>query len=309
MSRTNVVILSKNRANEGQGPNGGETASHVDVSLSNALTCADNEYFTINVSSFHMIKSFYAIQNNLNNKFFIILEKQDGTQFDEFVRYIPEGNYDVRTMLKTLQELCFGMMTVEYDRKLNKFSYTRLELESDGGEENIADFDMYIKPIDSGLVLGIDNNTKKFIDYTPTLSDYFVNISGFASLLINLNGLSIANNYINHTDEFAISKMIGIIDIASVSAMDSIIYTDACNTYKYKINDKIIKEFAITITNEDGKAFPQMSDYIANVLFEKHVNPVNYESLFSILMERVNDLIFFITYFLQLVGGPANSVQ
>lgn len=82
----------------------------------------DNEYFTMNPNSFNMMKSFYAIQNNLNNKFFVILEKQgDATQFDEFAKYIPQGNYDVRTLLKILQDICFGLINVGYDRKLDKF--------------------------------------------------------------------------------------------------------------------------------------------------------------------------------------------
>lgn len=70
-------------------------------------------------------------------------------------------------------------------------------MESEGAQ-NVIDFDMYIRSVDSGLIRGIQNNSKKLTDYAPTLSDGIVNISGLSSLIINLDGLSIANKSYNH---------------------------------------------------------------------------------------------------------------
>lgn len=295
-SHNNVIVCSKNRHQKNT------TASFVDVKLNTPLQCGENEFFTVDLCSLNMIKSFYAIQTNLNNKFSIILEKTGG-EADEIVLYIPDGNYDVRTLLKTLQDLCFGLITVQYDRRLNKFIYARQDLISDGAE-NIIDYDIYIKPIDCGAILGLDNNSRKLIDAEPTFSDYFVNISGYSSLIVKLDGVSITNSYINFTSQkYDISKMLAIIDLSQVSPMDSITYTkndNDCN--KYKISEKLISQFSLEIVNEDNLQFPQMSDYIINLVFQKHKNDLDTTTMFYAFMDRFNDLIYYITYLFQYLG-------
>ncbi len=287
MNKNNVIICSKNRRKENT------STSSLDVELSTPLKCGENEFFTVNIQSFNMIKSFYAIQNGLNNKFFVVMKGEDGAYVEEFVRYIPQGNYTVASLLIKLQELCFNLVNVEYDRILNKFKYTK----STSPDYNIEGYDMYIRCENCGLILGFDDGVEKLIN-TTTLSDNFVNVSGFTSLIIKLGGLSMSSSYINMvSSKYDISRMIGIVDIASIMPMDSIVYNS--DVGQYKITDKIITRFSIDIVNENNVIFPQMSDYILNLVFEKHSLPTDYNVMFNTLMTRINDLIFYISYLFQ----------
>ena len=291
MNKNNVIVCSKNRRVENVSP------SSVDIELSTPLKCADNEYFTVNIQSFNMIKSFYSIQNGLNNKFFIVMKGENGNYVEEFIRYIPEGNYNVGSLLIKLKELCFGLVNIEYDRVLNKFKYTKLETSDD---YNIEGYDMYIRCENCGIILGFHDGVEKLIN-TETISDYFVNVSGYTSLILKLGGLSMSSSYINMvSSKYDISRMIGIVDIASVMPMDSIIYnSDLGDGGKYKITDKIISRFSIDIVNENNVIFPQMSDYILNLVFEKHTHPIDYNLMFNSFMERFNDLMYYISYLFQ----------
>jgi hypothetical protein len=230
MNKNNVIICSKNRKKENT------SASSLDVELSTPLKCGENEFFTVNIQSFNMIKSFYAIQNNLNNKFFIIMKGEEGTYVEEFVRFIPQGNYSVSSLLIKLQELCFNLVNIEYDRILNKFKYTKLETST---EYNIEGYDMYIKCENCGLILGFDDGVEKLIN-TETLSDNFVNVSGYTSLILKLGGLSMSSSYINMiSSKYDNSRMIGIVDIASIMPMDSILDNgDLGDGGKYRIERK-----------------------------------------------------------------------
>lgn len=285
MNTNNIIVNSKNRASL--------SSSSVNVELNTPLICGENEYFTVNIVSFHMIKSFYAIQTNLNSVFYIVLSNEVET--NEYIRNIPSGNYNVSTLLKTLKELCFGLIEIEYNKTLNKFEFSRVE------NENTDGYDLFIRCVNCGTVLGFENNIDTLIPIDKIVSDTFVNISGYSSLLIKLNELSLINSYMNlNNDRYEINKLIGIIDIASVMPMDSIILNNDCT--KYKINDKIISQFSIDITNEYNSSFPQMSDYILNLSFEKHSLPMDFNIMFNTYMTRFNDLMFYISYLFQYLG-------
>lgn len=294
MNKNNIIVCSKNRSDKDTTP------SVVNVSLNTPLKCGDNEYFTVSVSSFNMIKSFYNIQTGLNSVFYIILKNQSNpTEIDEFIRSIPNGNYNVNTLLKVLKDITFGLLNVDYDKILNKFRFTR-----DLTNQNTVGYDLYLRCTNCGSVLGFIDGEEKLITEEGLVSDTFANISGYSSLLIKLDGLSLNNSYINLNDNnYDISKLLAIVDIASISPMDSIIYNgnnDDCS--KYKISDKIIKQFSINIVNENNEMFPQMSDYILNLVFEKHTNNMDINTMFNLFMKRFDDLIYYITYLFQYLG-------
>ena len=263
MNKSNVIVCSKNRKKTDL------SSSSVNVDLSIPLKCGDNEFFTVSISSFNTIKSFYSIQNGLNNKFNIVVKGENGAYNEDFVRYIPEGNYNVKTLLIKMKELCFGLVNVEYDKVLNKFKFMRVE---NSIEYDINDYDFYIRSENCGVILGFDDGVEKLITVEPVFSDRFVNISGYFSLILKLDGLSMTNSYINMIgDDYSISRMIGIIDVASIMAMDSIIYNgDSGERGQYMINEKIIRNFNIEIVNENNHLIPNMSDYVLNLVFEKH---------------------------------------
>jgi hypothetical protein len=292
MNKSNVIICSKNRKITDV------SSSSVNVNLNIPLKCSEKEFFTVSVSSFNTIKSFYSIQNGLNNKFFIVIKGENGAYNEDFVRYIPEGNYNVKTLLVKMKELCFGLVNVEYDKVLNKLKFMRVE---NSIEYDINNYDFYIRCENCGVILGFDDGVEKLITVEPVFSDKFVNISGYFSLILKLGGLSMTNSYINMTyDDYGVSRMIGIIDVASVMAMDSIIFNgDSGERGQYLINEKIISNFSIDIVNENNILIPNMSDYVLNLVFEKHTYPTDVNVLFNTLMARFDDLIYYISYLFQ----------
>ena len=298
MNKNNIIISSKNREDKNNSP------SFISINLDTPLKCSDNEYFTVNINSFNMVKSFYQIQTNLNSIFYIILKHQtDPDDVNEYMRSIPSGNYTVSSLLTTLKELSFELLNVEYNKTLNKFLFKR-----DISNVNTIGYDLYLKCINTGNILGFKNNEELLITEEGLLSDTFVNISGYSSLLIKIDGISINNSYTNLNDsKYDINKVLAIIDIASVKPMDSILYN--CNNYnEFRISDKIIKQFSINIINEDGVEFPQMSDYILDIVFKKNKNETDINLMFNTFMVRFNDLIFYISYLFQYLGVAGENV-
>lgn len=90
----NVIISSKNKT-------ANETKSSVVVKLKEYFYVDDDEDLYVCMSTFNMIKAFYACQNGLNN-YFQVLFKIANTDIvsETFDRYIPEGNYDVNSLDK-----------------------------------------------------------------------------------------------------------------------------------------------------------------------------------------------------------------
>ena len=289
----NIIVCSKNKQPY-------DRASYVSVNLTTPVICKDNENLSIYVSSFNTIKSFYNVQYNLNNEFNIILKNT----VEELVyfRTIQQGNYNIDNFLEALQSACFGIISVSYDEKLNKFIFTRVVQDNPLFET----YDLYISPINCGVLLGLTDGVNKQITIEPTYTDTFVNISGYSSLLIKIDGVSIDKSFVNLTGtNYDVNKIISLIDVANVAPMDSISLNNShCNTgTKFKLNDKKIQAFSIQIVNEDNKEFPQFGDFILNLVIEKHRNDMNsIQKSLNIIIGRLNDLMFYISWVVKSIG-------
>lgn len=284
----NIIVSSKHY----------ENPSKVSITLDNDLLCNDNEYWTVKVCSFNMIKSFYAVQNNLNNEFNILLKNKTTGEFDEpYIRSIQQGNYTVRSLIKELKSKTFDLLDVSYDDRLNKFLFKRLDVVSDGSID-INEYDVFIEPINSAVFLGIPNNEKLLITTEGVHSPNFINVNGYTTMMVKLGGgISIENSLSNVTNShFEINKTLAIIDMQQVRPMDSIIYSHQNNDDSFKIYDKKINNFTIEIVNENNQTFPQMSDYILNLCFEKRTEKNEMLDVINKMLVRLNDLIFYILF-------------
>lgn len=287
----NVVVCSKNKQPY-------DRSSYVSVNLGSPIICKENEHFLISVCSFNTIKSFYSVQYNLNNQFDIVL--RNGELIENYPRTIPEGNYDVDTFLVELQKACFGIIEVQYIERLNKFSFNRIPQDNPDFEE----YDFYILPKNSGVLLGLTDGVEKLITTDPVYSDTFVNISGYSSLLIKIDGVSIDKSFINLTGtNYDVNKMIAIIDVANVAPMDSISLNENDNIgNKFKLNDKKIQSFSLQIVNENNKEFPQFGDFVMNIVFEKHKSIDVIQTSLNVIIGRLNDLMFYFSYVIKSMG-------
>ena len=245
-----------------------------------------------------MIKSFYAVQNGLNSEFNILLKNKTTGEFDEpYIRSISQGNYTVRSLIKELKSKTFDLLDVSYDDRLNKFLFKRLDVVSDGSID-INEYDVFIEPINSAVFLGIPNNEKLLITTEGVHSPNFINVNGYTTMMVKLGGgISIENSLSNVTNShFEINKTLAIIDMQQVRPMDSIIYSHQNNDDSFKIYDKKINNFTIEIVNENNQTFPQMSDYILNLCFEKRTEKNEMLDVIKKMLVRLNDLIFYILF-------------
>ena len=72
----------------------------------------------------------------------------------------------------------------------------------------------------------------------------------------------------------------GIISINDVAPMDTIVYEDngSC-MFRHKVGNNKISAFSIQIVNENGVVFPQMTDWICVLKFEKIKNKNSFETI------------------------------
>lgn len=291
MDKHNIIVCSKHQDNP----------SKLTVTLDQDLICNENEYWTLNIASFNMIKSFYAVQNNLNNGINIWLMNKSTGMFDEpYFRSISEGNYSVRSLILELKRIFLDLIDVSYDGRLNKFLFKRFATVVDEGYESVDDYDVFIEPINSGIFLGIDNGAKFLVTSEGVHSTKFININGYTSMLLKISGgVSIDNSIMNITNpHFEANQVLAIIDLNQVAPMDSIIFSNQndSNNFVYKVSNKKINNFTIEIVNESNVSFPQISDYILNLCFEKKSRQNDALDVIKYISTRLNDLIFYLLY-------------
>lgn len=276
----NVIISSKNRAQN-------ETNSSVVVKMKEDFYVDNDEELYVSMSSFNMIKSFYACQSGLNNHFQVIFRLPgEEVAIEVFDRYIPDGNYDVTSLRNEIKSLTNnGLFDISYEPRTNKYLYKNLFQPS---------FEVYIKPITAGIFLGFENNTEYLISAQGTYSTKFINMSGYTTMIIKMEGdISIDNTISNVTSsDYIYDKILGVLSISDVAPMDSITYQDDSSLlFKHKINNKKIPSFNIKIVNENGQQFPQMADWIMMLKFDR-VKKVHPE------VKYLRDIIYDIRYYI-----------
>ena len=291
MNQYNIISFSKNRQNEDT-----TTPSNVKVLLNNPIDCNDNEYLTIKLQSFNAMKSFYAIQNNLNNIFYIVV--RNDIEDNEYIRQIPVGNYNVKTLLIALREASLGLYNIEYISLLNKFVFKK-----DNTNANVAGYDIFLRCQNCGVVLGFKDGVEYLITDDGTYSETFANVSGYTTLFIKLDGVGIDKSYINMNNvSYNVNKIIDWVDVSNIQPMDNVLIDNKNNDKTIVITDKKVSSFIVSIVNEKGVEFPQMSDYVVHFIIEKHKIKNEVLNAIEFIIKRINDLIYYITYMYQYLG-------
>lgn len=283
----NVVISSKNKSLQ-------DTNSSVSVKLKEDIYVANNEVLHVCMQKFHTVKSFYSCQQGLNNHFQVLFRLPgEDIPIETFDIYIAEGNYDVNSLKKQIQiETNNALFDISYVPRLNKYLYKKI-VQPNQNNENAVVFDVFIKPISSGIFLGFENGVEYEITEEGTYSSKFINLSGYTSMILKINGdVNIGNTISNvNAKDYNYDKILGIFNINDVAPMDSIIYEDngSC-MFRHKINNNKISEFSIQIVNENGQVFPQMADWLLVLKFEKTKTRQTTENIENML----NDINYYI---------------
>lgn len=275
----NVLISSKNK-------NPTDTNTSCQIVLNNDILTDNGEELFVCMTQFHCIKSFYACQTGLNDHFQIIVRPIISPQ-DEAIDnyYIPEGNYDVKSLMKEIIEMTKtkqsgDLFQISYDAKVNKYVYKNLFR---------PDFNVYIKPITAGIFLGLENGVEYLISAEGTYSSKYVNLSGYTSMIIKLDGsLSIENTISNvKSSSFEYDKILAVLNINDKAPMDTISFENDNCLFKHKLTVPKVNTFKVEIVNEDGMPFTNMADWFMTLKFEK-VRKINSYSRLENLLSRIN---------------------
>ena len=254
----NILVSSKNKK-------ASDNNSHFTVELKQDFVINDDEEAYISMSSFNIIKSFYAVQAGLNDQF-VVKYKVLGVVTESHTRFITPGNYDVNTLMSEIQALLNGaLFEISYDAKKNKFLFKNIFQ---------LDADVYLQCINCGDLLGFHNGQETLIHKeNGTYSDKFVNISGFTSMVLKIGGdIDLQNSVSNiQQHEFHVDKILGIVPIGDVAPMDMISYNDTTMAFKNRILNRKISSFDITISNENGDEFVGLDNWIMTLKIEKSV--------------------------------------
>ena len=264
----NLLISSKQRENADQ------SASKYRVILPDIIKCNEDEYFTMTVSSFSMIRSFYNIQNDYNNHFRLIHR----TYIYDF--YITEGNYDVYSLADVLEQ-GYSFLKVSYDEITNKFTFSvnneNLPEQSNPPDETDLNVDdpnaTYLQCMNSEQVFGLDNLVKYDISSSSKTSVRPVNVSAISNILIKAKDMDIVNTVSNNQiQQWNNEQIILNLNIQDTPPMGSINYVnqDILNQHCYKIGSNQIIGFQLEIVDLDAKVIIGMSDYLLNLIFTKH---------------------------------------
>ncbi len=285
--KLNFIISSRNKKQ-------GDTNSSMYIQLLDDFYVEQDEQLTVCLSSFDMIKSFYACQPGLNDTFELIIKSDDDTVIQTCV--ISEGNYDVKSLMKEIIHITRSvedMFQISYDSKLNKFIYYN--------QYNSA-FDVFIKPINAGIFLGLQNGFEYLITAEGSYSSTFINVSGYTTMMIKLEGDMTIENTVSNvlSTNFTNDTILAILPLQNIAPMDSIsYYDDGSCLFKLKITNTKTSSFRISILNEEGKSFPNMADWIMMLKFEKIKNTSPEGSV-------MNQLLYDIRYYIMSLYAYMN---
>jgi hypothetical protein len=125
------------------------------------ISCKDNEYIELNVVSFDMPFNMYNI-NTTNNSM----------KVNDILKYIPYGNYSVKTFRTTLLSLLPIGTAITYNDAQNTYTFTGTGT---------------IQPIKMGALIGLPNNIQVPIN---NLTTGLINLSSFSKIILRTQNIT-----------------------------------------------------------------------------------------------------------------------
>ena len=256
----NVLISSKHRHLN-------EEISNVNYALTSGLIkCRNDEYLTVSLKNFSMIKSFFAVIPNVNNAFKISFVDPDN-QITNHNFYLSEGFYSIDNLIKDLNDIVQNNIYIAEAQISFQYNENRNSIIV---KKNISDGRYYFTSINCGILVGCDDNIQYEITESGEELPSFVNLSGHSNLIIEISGdVNLEASSINNViyNDFKSSQVLGIINLNDIPFYSLI---DASNCNEYKISNKAINNINIRIINENGLEFKRLSNYVMNLEFKTY---------------------------------------
>lgn len=289
MERINLYISSKNR-------NVDEKINSLKINLpSGYITCKNDEYFVLNVNSFHTVATWYNC-NESNNRGRLISKLIDGSVYQTLNFELPVGNPNVLQIDKSISFSLLGFIKISYDSVSNKFIFYRDE------DLSVLHHKIYLKPITCGQFLGFDNNVEVEITPFGVMSDNKINVISLKAINIKVSGdIDLVNGTLDNfsSSSFTHNNIIFnyVIDTKFYNCLG---YNniDTSNNYVLSNNNLgQINSFTLDILDQDLKPIEDMENYLLHLQFIKTKKQTPDMILFK-LLEYVKDIFLMMGNFL-----------
>ena len=278
------------------------------------LSCKEKEHMELNVLSFDMPNTIYNI-NDTNNHFQI---KVDTTHTTDL--YIPKGNYTVKSLMIELKRLLadnlipfshalhtfFGTyadalsIQIIYNEPQNTYTFKK-KIALPLGINLPTAFSLYIKPINMGQLIGLENNTEYQIT-TEGMTTNLINLVDYNKVIIRTENISYYYSNIENLADMNGNKQLFSNIVFWKSKADVLPYQvikynneDGGNSFVYKVENKQLNSIIFKLTNERGEYITDAANYMMVVQFnfyeQEEINS-SLKSMVTILNEMYSTLLF-----------------
>ena len=209
------------------------------------ISCKDNEYIELNVVSFDMLNNMYNI-NATNNCL----------KVNETLKYIPYGNYSVKTFRTTLLSLLPIETTIIYNDAQNTYTFTGTGT---------------IQPITMGALIGLPNNIEVPIN---NLTTGLINLSSFSKIILRTQGITyyqsnVENLQVSSSNLQLFSDIIFWKNKQDVEPFKIIAYNneDGGNNFCLEVQDKMIFRLQFQLKNERNEFIEDAAEWMAVIQY------------------------------------------
>ena len=209
------------------------------------ISCKDNEYIELNVVSFDMPFNMYNI-NATNNCL----------KVNETLKYIPYGNYSVKTFRTTLLSLLSVGTAITYNEAQNTYTFTGTGT---------------IQPITMGALIGLPNNIQVSID---NLTTGLINLSSFSKIILRTQGITyyqsnVENLQVSSSNLQLFSDIIFWKNKQDVEPFKIIAYNneDGGNNFCLEVQDKMIFRLQFQLKNERNEFIEDAAEWMAVIQY------------------------------------------
>ena len=283
--RVNLYISSETRTTN--------NASDFYVIIPDTLNIEDDETFYFNVIQFNSFNNFYQVLKGYNTDFSILFFDKDDVLHETISGELPEGNPSIIDIVHYLQVLLAGLITISYDKILNKLCFTTIS-------SNANHHSVYLKIKNCNKIFGFpreQRNALILLDHNiPTYSDIPCNVISITNIFIHCYGDFNFNdyNFSNHDSNEMKSNNI-IFSIPLNCPFNHVITynnEDGGNSFYFRVDKSTtINNIRFVVKDQYNEIIPRFSDYnmVLQISKRKQINVIH--KFLEIITEYIAQLI------------------
>ncbi len=289
MEKINLYIDSKNKKTT-------EKINNININLPNGLLNINrDEYFILNVNSFHTFSSWY--NSTTSNSSYQIIFKDETDVTNQILYYtFPIGNLNVNDIKSILENSISAYIITNYDKIKNKFIFKRNPLFLQDQTNN----KIYLSPINCSSFLGIENNFEMEITFTDTYTPNKINVVKIKALNIRVDGdINLKDDTVDNfnSSSFQFNNIIfqKVIDVKN-NGIVSYTNSDSSNNYSYILSTNSsnqINNFTLSIIDQDLNLIDDLEDYLLHLQFIKMKKQTT-ETILLNMLEYIKDLFLMV---------------